>query len=164
MTIRVGNGFDIHRFSTDLDRPLVLGGVLFDGERGLEGHSDADAVAHAVTDALLGPAGLGDIGQMFPDTDDRWAGADSVELLAEAVRRVRSAGWSPVNVDVSVIAERPKLAPRKDEMQQRLSAVVGAPVTIAGRRAEGIGGLGRAEGIACIATALIERVGQEVRP
>ena len=155
MTIRIGNGFDVHRFSSDPDRPLLLGGVRFDGP-GLEGHSDADVVAHAVADALLGPAGLGDIGQVFPDTDERWRGADSMELLAESVRRVRDAGWAPVNVDCSVIAERPRLAPRKDEMQRLLSEAVGAPVTVAGRRAEGIGGLGRAEGIACLASALIE--------
>jgi 2-C-methyl-D-erythritol 2,4-cyclodiphosphate synthase len=154
--MRIGNGFDIHRFSDDAERRLVLGGVRFEGP-GLEGHSDADAVAHAVADALLGAAGLGDIGQMFPDTDERWRGADSMEMLAEVVQRVRTAGWSPVNVDCSVIAERPKLAPRKDEMQQNLSGVVGAPVTVSGRRAEGIGGLGRSEGIACLASALLER-------
>lgn len=159
MTLRIGNGFDVHRFSDDPDRRLVLGGVHFAGSRGLVGHSDADVIAHAVADALLGPAGLGDIGQLFPDTDERWRGADSIELLAEVVRRVGDAGWVPVNVDCSVIAERPKLAPRKYEMQELLSRTVGAPVTIAGRRAEGIGGLGRAEGIACLASALIERAG-----
>lgn len=162
MSLRIGNGFDVHRFSEDPQRPLILGGVRFDGP-GLVGHSDADAIAHAVTDALLGPAGLGDIGQMFPDTDERWRGADSLELLAEAVRRVRDAGWAPVNVDCSVVAERPKLAPRKAEMERKLSDVVGAPVTVAGRRAEGIGGLGRAEGIACFASALIESIEDGVR-
>lgn len=156
MTLRIGNGFDVHRFSTDPSRPLVLGGVRFPDGPGLEGHSDADAIAHAVADALLGPAGLGDIGQLFPDTDERWRGADSLELLAEVVRRVRDAGWEPVNVDCSVIAERPKLAPHKDEMQRRLSEVVGAPVTVAGRRAERLGALGRVEGIACLASALIQ--------
>ena len=159
MTLRIGNGFDVHRFSDDPDRRLVLGGVHFPGERALEGNSDADVIAHAVADALLGPAGLGDIGQLFPDTDARWRGADSIQLLAEVVRRVGDAGWSAVNVDCSVIAERPKLAPRKEEMQELLTRTVGAPVTIAGRRAEGIGGLGRAEGIACFASALIERAG-----
>jgi 2-C-methyl-D-erythritol 4-phosphate cytidylyltransferase/2-C-methyl-D-erythritol 2,4-cyclodiphosphate synthase len=158
--LRIGQGFDVHRFVAEGDppRPLVLGGVVFDGP-GLVGHSDADAVAHAVTDALLGAAGLGDIGQQFPDTDPRFAGADSIGLLVEAVARVRAAGWVALNVDCSVICERPKLAPRKDEMQARLSAAVGAPVTVKGRRAEGLGALGRVEGIACFATALLTATG-----
>lgn len=154
--IRIGNGFDIHRFSDEPGRALVLGGVRFDGEVGLVGHSDADVVAHAIAEALLGAAGLEDLGSHFPDTDDRWRGADSLELLAEVVRLVRDEGWDPVNVDCSVIAERPKLAPRRAEVQSVLSAVVGAPVTVKGRRAEGVGGLGRAEGIACLASALVE--------
>jgi len=149
-------GFDVHRFSDDPSRPLVLGGVLFEGERGLEGHSDADAVAHACTDALLGAAGLGDIGSWFPDTDDRYAGADSLELLRQVVEAVRAEGWVPANIDCSVVCEAPKLAPRRDEMQKRLSAVVGAPVTVKGRRAESLGALGRGEGIACWAVALLE--------
>jgi len=156
VSYRIGNGFDVHRFSDDVDRPLVLGGVIFDGERGLHGHSDADVIAHAVAEALLGAAGLDDLGTRFPDTDDRWRGADSMELLAAVVASVNEAGWTPVNVDCSVIAERPKLAPRRAEVQERLSGVVGAPVTVKGRRAEGIGGLGRAEGIACLASALVE--------
>ena len=159
MSIRIGNGFDVHRFSDDPSRPLVLGGVVIEGEVGLQGHSDADVIAHAVAEALLGAAGLPDIGSLFPDTDERWRGADSLALLAECVRRVRDAGWVAVNVDCSVIAERPKLAPHKDEMQERLSGVIGAPVTLKGRRAEGIGGLGRAEGIACLASALVESAG-----
>lgn len=159
MSFRIGNGFDVHRFGDDPARPLVLGGVVFPGELGLHGHSDADVVAHAVAEALLGAAGLDDIGTLFPDTDPRWAGADSIELLAECVQRVHAAGWVPVNVDCSVIAERPKLAPHRAAMQQRLTAAVGAPVTIKGRRAEGIGGLGRAEGIACLASALVHERG-----
>lgn len=154
--MRIGNGFDVHRFSEDADRVLVLGGVRFLGEPALSGHSDADVVAHAVAEALLGAAGLDDLGTHFPDGDERWAGADSLQLLAEVVRLVREDGWSPVNVDCSVIAERPKLALRRDEMQSALSGVVGAPVSVKGRRAEGIGALGRAEGIACLASALIE--------
>ena len=156
MSFRIGNGFDVHRFSDDPARPLVLGGVTFPDQEGLVGHSDADVVAHAVAEALLGAAALGDLGSHFPDTDHRWRGADSLVLLTEVVRLVDRAGWSPVNVDCSVIAERPKLAGRRDEMQERLSAVVGAPVTVKGRRAEGIGGLGRAEGIACLASALVQ--------
>jgi 2-C-methyl-D-erythritol 2,4-cyclodiphosphate synthase len=159
VSIRIGNGFDVHRFSLDASRPLVLGGVVIEGEVGLEGHSDADVVAHAVAESLLGAAGLDDIGTLFPDTDERWRGADSMALLAECVRRVHEAGWDPVNVDCSVIAERPKLAPHKAEMQRRLSDVVGAPVTLKGRRAEQLGALGRAEGIACLASALVESNG-----
>ncbi|MEZ5231320.1 MAG: 2-C-methyl-D-erythritol 4-phosphate cytidylyltransferase [Acidimicrobiales bacterium] len=155
MDIRVGQGFDVHRFSADPARPLVLGGVVFEGAPGLEGHSDADAIAHAVTDALLGAAGLGDIGQLFPDTDPALAGADSMELLAEAVRQVRAAGWRAANVDCTVILEAPKLAPRKAEIQQRLTEVVGAPVTVKGKRAEQLGSLGRREGIACLAVAIL---------
>ena len=102
MSYRIGNGFDVHRFSDDVDRPLVLGGVIFDGERGLHGHSDADVIAHAVAEALLGAAGLDDLGTRFPDTDDRWRGADSMELLAAVVASVNEAGWTPVNVDCSV--------------------------------------------------------------
>jgi 2-C-methyl-D-erythritol 2,4-cyclodiphosphate synthase len=159
MTVRVGQGFDIHAFSDDPERCLVLGGVTFDGERGLAGHSDADAVAHACADALLGAAGLGDIGQHFPDTDPQWAGADSIALLAEAAAKVRAAGWEPGNVDCAVICERPKLAPRRDEMQRNLSAAVGAPITVKGNRAEGLGALGRVEGLACFAVAVVTAVG-----
>ena len=156
-TIRVGQGFDIHRFSEDPDRALILGGVYFPGEPGLHGHSDADAVAHAIIDALLGAAGLGDIGQHFPDTDARWKGAHSLMMLSHAAGLVSSAGWMLGNVDCSVVCEQPKLAPRREEMQQRLSAAAGAPVTVKGRRAEGLGALGRNEGIACWAVAVILR-------
>jgi 2-C-methyl-D-erythritol 4-phosphate cytidylyltransferase/2-C-methyl-D-erythritol 2,4-cyclodiphosphate synthase len=155
--MRVGQGFDIHRFSTDPSRPLVLGGVVFEGTPGLHGHSDADAVAHAVTDALLGAAGLGDIGQHFPDNDPQWKGANSIELLRSAAALVRDAGWHIGNVDCSVVCEAPKLAPHRAEMQQRLSDAAGAPVTVKGRRAEGLGALGRQEGIACWANAVITR-------
>jgi 2-C-methyl-D-erythritol 2,4-cyclodiphosphate synthase len=156
--LRVGQGFDVHRFSDDPDRRLVLGGCTFEGERGLVGHSDADAVAHAVADALLGAAGLGDIGQRFPDTDPRWAGADSVGIAREVATLLAAQGWAVVNVDCSLVCERPKVLPRRDEMQAILSAAVGAPVTVTGRRAEGLGAIGRVEGVACFAVALIERV------
>jgi 2-C-methyl-D-erythritol 2,4-cyclodiphosphate synthase len=155
--VRVGQGVDVHPFSDDPDRPLVLGGVTFEGERGLAGHSDADVVAHAVTDALLGAAGLGDIGQHFPDTDPALADADSVDLLRRAVADVRAAGWQPENVDCTVVTESPKLAPRRAEMEACLSAAVGAPVSVKGKRAEGLGALGRGEGIACTAVALVSR-------
>ena len=156
MSVRVGQGFDIHPFTDDPARRLVLGGVVFEGERGLAGHSDADVIAHAVTDALLGAAGLGDIGQRFPDTDPSLAGADSIDLLRRAVADVRSHGWQPGNVDCTVILEAPKLAPRRDEIQTCLTEAVGAPVTVKGKRAEGLGSLGRQEGIACFAVALVE--------
>lgn len=155
--IRVGQGFDVHRFTDDPDRRLILGGVVFEGERGLDGHSDADAIAHAVTDALFGAAGLGDIGQHFPDTDPRWKGVDSLLLLRHAAGLVTDAGWMIGNVDCSVVCERPKLAPQRDEMQRRLTTAAGAPVTVKGRRAEGLGALGRHEGIACWAVAVILR-------
>jgi 2-C-methyl-D-erythritol 2,4-cyclodiphosphate synthase len=157
MDIRVGNGFDIHRFSDDETRPLVLGGVTVPGAAGLDGHSDADVVTHAVAEALLGAAGLGDLGSHFPDTDERWRGAVSTQLLAHVVGLVRADGWTVGNVDCSVVAERPKLAPHRDQMQENLTGVVGAPVTVKGRRAEQIGGLGRAEGIACLASAVLVR-------
>ena len=153
--MRVGNGFDVHAWSDDPGRVLVLGGVTFAGEPGLAGHSDADVVAHACTDALLGAAGLGDIGSLFPDTDDRWRDADSVGLLAEAARQVRAAGWNPQNVDCTVVLDAPKLAPAREEMQRRLAEAVGAPVTVKGKRTEGVGALGRGEGIVAWAVALV---------
>ena len=158
--MRVGQGFDIHPFSDDPARPLVLGGVTFPESPGLAGHSDADVVAHAVTDALLGAAGLGDIGQYFPDTDPAWAGVDSIELLCRAVSDVRAAGWQPQNVDCTVILESPRVAPHRAAMCDRLTAAVGAPVTVKAKRAEGLGALGRAEGVACLAVALVA----EARP
>jgi 2-C-methyl-D-erythritol 2,4-cyclodiphosphate synthase len=154
--IRVGQGFDVHAFG-DASRPLVLGGVVFDGERGLAGHSDADVIAHACADALLSACGLGDLGEQFPDTDEQWRDADSLVLLQQVMSRIRDAGWSPVNVDCSVVCETPKIAPRREEMSERLSEVVRAPVSVKGKRAEGLGALGRREGIACWAVALVER-------
>jgi 2-C-methyl-D-erythritol 4-phosphate cytidylyltransferase / 2-C-methyl-D-erythritol 2,4-cyclodiphosphate synthase len=156
--IRVGQGVDVHRFTDDPNRVLVLGGCTFPGERGLAGHSDADVVAHAVAEALLGAAGLGDLGEHFPDTDERFRGADSLTLLRHVVDMVTAQGWTIGNVDADVMCEAPKLAPRRAEMRDRLTSVVGAPVTVAGRRAEGLGSLGRREGIACWAVAVIMRV------
>ncbi|MEY2415551.1 MAG: 2-C-methyl-D-erythritol 2,4-cyclodiphosphate synthase [Ilumatobacteraceae bacterium] len=155
--VRVGQGFDVHRFSDDPQRRLVLGGVVFEGARGLHGHSDADVIAHAVADALLGAAGLGDIGEHFPDTDPRWKDADSLVLLASAGTLVRADGWTIGNVDCSVVCETPKLAPRRAEMQTKLSTACGAPVAVKGRRPEGLGALGRQEGIACWAVAVISK-------
>lgn len=157
--VRVGQGFDVHRHSDDRSRALVLGGCVFEGERGLVGHSDADVPAHAAADALLGAAALGDLGTHFPDTDPRWAGADSIAILAAVAAMVRDAGWRIGNVDVKVVCERPKLAGRKTEMEQHLSNAVGAPVTVSGRRAEGLGAIGRQEGIAGYAVAVVTRGG-----
>ncbi|MGA0879057.1 MAG: 2-C-methyl-D-erythritol 2,4-cyclodiphosphate synthase [Ilumatobacteraceae bacterium] len=155
--VRVGQGFDIHRFSDDPDRVLTLGGVRFEGVPGLAGHSDADVIAHAVADAILGAAGLGDIGEHYPDTDPRWKNADSLMLLADAASKVRAQGWSIGNVDCSVVCEIPRLAPHRNEMQDNLSRVTGAQVTVKGRRAEGLGALGRHEGIACWSVAVLHR-------
>lgn len=157
LQVRVGQGFDVHPFIDDAERPLVLGGVIFESDRALRGHSDADVIAHACADALFGAAGLGDIGQHFPDTDPAWAGADSIELLAEATRRVRAEGWEPGNVDASVVTDHPRIAPAREEMQRILSAAVGAPVSVKGRRPEGLGALGRGEGVACWAVAVLTR-------
>lgn len=154
MSLRAGQGFDIHPFSEDPDRPLVLGGVHFEG-RGLSGHSDADVVCHAITDALLGAAGLGDIGSMFPDTDPEWEGASSLALLKAALQEL-SPDWRVLNVDCTVIAEAPSLAGRKAEMEGRLGGILRAPVSVKAKRGEGLGALGRREGIACLAVALLE--------
>jgi 2-C-methyl-D-erythritol 2,4-cyclodiphosphate synthase len=157
MNVRVGQGFDIHPWSDEPGRRLVLGGVALDGERGLAGHSDADVVAHAVADALLGAAGLGDIGTHFPDSDSRWRGADSMALLTHVVELVRGEGWSVGNVDTTVVLEAPRLVPHKGAMEARLTDVVGAPVSVKAKRAEGLGALGRGEGVACFAVAVVLR-------
>ncbi|HEY5696065.1 MAG TPA: 2-C-methyl-D-erythritol 2,4-cyclodiphosphate synthase [Acidimicrobiales bacterium] len=156
MSVRVGQGYDVHPFSEDPARPLVLGGVTVDGSPGLAGHSDADALAHACADAVLGAAGLGDVGDHFPDTDPEWSGADSLTLLAEVVRLAAEAGWRVVNLDATVIAERPKLGLLRPQMADRLTAVVGAPVSVKATTHEGLGAIGRGEGIACLAVALLE--------
>ena len=156
MHLRMGHAFDVHPFTDDPDRRLVLGGVEFPDERGLAGHSDADVIAHVCADAVLGPTGLGDIGQLFPDTDPNYAGADSMVLLGQVAAKLQEIGGCVVNVDVTVVAERPKLAPHKAEIERHLGAALGAPVTVKGKRAEGLGALGRAEGIAAWAVALIE--------
>ena len=156
--IRVGLGFDVHPFAAadGGDRKLILAGVALDGERGLTGHSDGDVVAHAVADALLGAAGLGDLGGHFPDTDPQWRGADSIRLLEAVVGQLQEAGVVVVNVDCAVILEAPRLAPHKAAMEKRLTDTVNAPVSVKARRAEGLGALGRREGIACYAVALVE--------
>lgn len=155
--VRVGQGFDVHPFSDDPARRLVLGGVHLPGERGLAGHSDADVVAHAIADALLGAGGLGDLGQHFPDTDPAWAGADSLAILAGVVGLLAGAGWTVGNVDCTVVLEAPKLAPHRGRMAANLAGVVGADVSVKATRAEGLGAIGRGEGVACWAVALVER-------
>lgn len=157
--LRIGNGYDLHRLVEG--RRLVLGGVLIPFEKGLEGHSDADAVCHAVTDAILGAAAAGDIGRHFPDTDAHWKDADSLMLLARAAEIVAAAGYAVVNVDVVVIAERPKLAPYVDAMRANLARVLditAAQVGIKGKTNEGVGSIGAGESIAVHAVALLARV------
>src|SRR3989338_7574796 len=126
MTIRVGEGWDTHALVTG--RPLILGGVTIEHTHGLLGHSDADALLHAITDALLGAAGLGDIGRHFPDTDPAFKGADSVALLAEAVKRVGQAGWAVSNVDSTIVAQAPKMAPHIPAMRERIAAALGVGI------------------------------------
>lgn len=142
----VGIGYDSHRF--EVGRPLILGGVTIEYERGLAGHSDADVVTHAVIDALLGASGDGDIGELFPDTDSAWEGADSIELLRVVVGRARG---EIINIDVSLIGEAPKLKPYKGEMERRLAEVTSARVNVKATTNEGMGWVGRGEGLACIA-------------
>ena len=154
--IRVGHGFDIHPFSEDSGRSMVLGGVVFEGP-GLDGHSDADAVSHACIDALLGAAGLGNIGERYLDTDEKFLGAESLALLADTAKAVTEASWKIANIDCTVVLENPKLSPHREEMENLLSKAVGAPVTVKGRRPEGLGALGREEGIVCFAIALVSR-------
>ncbi|MFO0966724.1 MAG: 2-C-methyl-D-erythritol 2,4-cyclodiphosphate synthase [Gemmataceae bacterium] len=156
--IRVGIGYDTHRLAPG--RPLVLGGVHIEHPRGLVGHSDADVVLHALTDAILGAAGLGDIGDAFPDTDAANKDRDSADFLRAALDRIRHAGWSVGNVDANVIAQEPKLGPLKARMRERIAALLEidpAQVNVKAKTGEGIGSLGRAEGIACQVVVLLSR-------
>jgi 2-C-methyl-D-erythritol 2,4-cyclodiphosphate synthase len=151
---RTGIGIDSHRFQAG--RRLVLGGVEIPFELGLAGHSDADVLAHAIADALLGAAGLGDIGQHFPDTDETWRDADSTELLRTVVARVREAGHELVHVDATVMLERPKLAPFREAIHASLAAVLGCPVSVKATTGEGMGFVGRGEGAAALAVATLD--------
>ena len=155
--MRTGLGIDSHRFA--VGRPLVLGGVEIPHDRGLDGHSDADVLAHAITDAILGAASMGDIGTHFPDTEERWRGADSIELLREIVRRVADEGWRVEHVDATVMLERPKLAPHREAMMARLGEAVGASVHVKATTGEKLGFVGRQEGVAAMAVATLERAG-----
>jgi 2-C-methyl-D-erythritol 2,4-cyclodiphosphate synthase len=155
--VRAGHGFDVHRVGADPGRPFVLGGCVFPGLPGLVGHSDGDAIAHAIADALLGAAGLGDLGEVYPDTEPTLEGADSVVLLRGVAEMVTKARWTIGNVDCSVVCESPTLAPRRAEMEQVLGEAIGAPVSVKGRRAEGMGAIGRGEGVACFAVVVLSR-------
>jgi 2-C-methyl-D-erythritol 2,4-cyclodiphosphate synthase len=155
---RSGIGYDSHRLVEG--RPLILGGVVIESPRGLAGHSDADVLAHAVIDALLGAAGLGDIGQHFPDTDERYAGADSIELLVEVNGFLIEHGWRVEHVDATVVCEAPQLGPHRDEMRISLAEAVGLharEVNVKFTTGEGMGFIGRGEGIAALAVATLDR-------
>lgn len=159
MSYRIGHGYDIHR--TVAGRPLVLGGVRFDADFGLEGHSDADCVTHAICDALLGAAGLPDIGHFFPDTDPAYLNADSQLLLKRVIAELRQRGWEPQNIDATVIAEKPRISPRLGEMKLALANSAGLPVEAVGLKAttnEGVGDLGRGLAIAAHAVAMIRKL------
>jgi 2-C-methyl-D-erythritol 2,4-cyclodiphosphate synthase len=158
MPYRIGHGYDIHR--TAAGRPLVLGGVRFDTDFGLEGHSDADCVTHAVCDALLGAAGLPDIGFFFPDTNPAFLNANSQLLLQRVAAELQQRGWTPLNIDITVIAEKPRISPRLGEMKLALANSTGLPVEAIGLKAttnEGVGDLGRGLAIAAHAVCLIKR-------
>ena len=156
---RIGEGWDTHRLVEG--RPLILGGVTIAHTHGLLGHSDADALCHAITDALFGAAGLGDIGRHFPDTDAAFKGADSIALLAECVRRVRAAGWEPVNIDSTIVAQQPKLAPHIDAMRARLAQALDLPrdvVNVKAKTAEKMGPVGELKAIETRAVCLLQRI------
>lgn len=155
---RIGEGWDIHALVEG--RPLVLGGIAVPHHKGLQGHSDADALLHAITDALLGAAGLGDIGRHFPDTDPTYAGADSARLLAEAARRVRARGWDLINLDATIVAQAPRLAPHLPAMCERIAAVLQVPVdavNVKAKTAERMGPVGAGEAIEARAVCLLGR-------
>jgi 2-C-methyl-D-erythritol 2,4-cyclodiphosphate synthase len=157
MGLRVGLGYDVHPFVAG--RPLVLGGVGIEHGAGLAGHSDADAVCHALADALLGALALGDLGRHFPDSDARWRGADSVDLLRRVVALLAERGARLVNADVTVVAEQPRLAPHVEAMRDRLAPALGVErgrVSIKATRPEGLGALGQGRGLAAMAVALVE--------
>lgn len=156
MTIRIGNGYDIHRLVEG--RPLILGGVTIPHDRGLDGHSDADVLTHAIMDALLGALSLGDIGLYFPPGDPQWAGADSLKLLAQVNTMVQEKGWTVCNVDSVIVAEQPKMKPHIEAMRSRLAQVLAVDPSQVGVKAttnETLGPVGRQEGIAVYAVALL---------
>ncbi|MBL8866688.1 MAG: 2-C-methyl-D-erythritol 2,4-cyclodiphosphate synthase [Planctomycetia bacterium] len=156
--MRVGSGHDSHRLVTG--RPLILGGVRIEYAKGLAGHSDADAVLHAVTDALLGAAGLGDIGDAYPDSDPQWKDADSAMILLDSLVRIRDLGWRPVNLDITIFAQEPKLGPVKQAIRENVARLVELPadaVNVKAKTGEKVGHIGRGEAIACHAVVLLEK-------
>ena len=158
-SLRIGQGFDVHRFA--VGRPLLLCGVELPSDVGLEGHSDADVALHAVTDAVLGAAALGDIGEHFPPSDDRWKGADSSRFLRHALEQAATAGLRPVNCDLTLIGERPRIAPHRETLRRSLADLLGlelASISVKATTTEGIGSLGRKEGLAAMAVVLMEQV------
>lgn len=160
MTMRVGQGEDLHRI--DDARTLVLGGVIIEEGPGLSGHSDADVLLHAITDAVLGAAALGDIGHYFPPSDPRYAHADSADFLRVALRLAREAGWEPANIDATVRTERPKLAPYIAHIRERIAEICAIPmdrVSVKAKTAEGLDAIGRGEAMAATAVVLLERAG-----
>lgn len=156
MDIRVGTAVDVHAFASE-DRPLMVACLKFGETGGLAGHSDADVVAHAATDALLIAANIGELGSVFGTGDPAWSGASGASLLAEAVRLVTEAGWTINNVSVQLIGPTPRMSPRKAEAEQAMTDIVGAPVSVASTTTDHLGFLGRGEGLAAIATALVSR-------
>lgn len=159
MSLRIGIGYDMHRFAEG--RPLVLGGVVVPHERGLLGHSDADVIAHALMDAVLGAMRAGDIGKLFPDTDPVFKDADSIELLRQVAEHARREGWRVLDADIVLVMEAPKVSPHREAMRERLAEALGVPVESVGLKAtttEGLDATGRGEGAAAHAVALLERV------
>lgn len=157
--VRVGQGFDVHPLVAG--RKLILAGIEIPHSKGLEGHSDGDALAHAVIDALLGATGLGDIGQIFPSSDAAWKGADSMAMLSQVMTRVRQAGWKLANLDATVIAQEPRLSPHREAMERRLADALGVElgaVNVKSKTTDHLGFTGRGEGLAALAVVLIEKI------
>jgi 2-C-methyl-D-erythritol 2,4-cyclodiphosphate synthase len=154
--VRVGQGYDVHRFSDDASRPLWLGLVHVDGARGLDGYSDADVATHALCDALLGAAGLGDLGRQFPSTDPAWSGAASSHLLDQTLMVVIAAGYGLVNADVTIVAQHPRLDAHLPAMSGALSRASGAPVSVKATTTDQVGAIGRGEGVAALSIVLRE--------
>jgi 2-C-methyl-D-erythritol 2,4-cyclodiphosphate synthase len=151
--MRVGHGFDSHAYITDQERPLILGGVTFESDLALQGHSDSDVVTHACIDSILSPVGLGDIGTLFPDNDPKYLNANSLELLQHSVELINDAGWDIVNIDCSIIADIPKIQPSRSLIETTLSKIVQAPVTVKGKTPEGLLNF---NGVACFAVCLLK--------
>ena len=151
--MRIGQGFDSHQWDDDLSKPLMLGGIKFDSDSSLKGHSDGDVIIHACIDSLLGAAGLGDIGMLFPDNDPAYKNVDSSELLEIVVSKLHDENWEIINVDCSVIAEQPKISSRKSEIESKISKILGAPFSVKGKHPEGLEAL---NGVMCLAVALIQ--------